>query len=360
MRSPTTLLQRGLFVALLGAGVTWPAAIAAQDFGDVLRGGPKVVQAFRPVVSRPSASAVRVRCGGKDVALGAVVGADGWVLTKASELAGKEVVCRFKDGKEFPARLVGVHEAYDLAMLRVDAKGLVPVEWADGKTATVGRWVASVAPGSDPVAVGVISVAARPYKPGDQPPKNLGTNSGYLGVALQEAEGGAKIMGVQKGSPAEKAGLKVNDVVTHIAAKKVVDTESMINAVQRHKPGVVIAVRLKRGKEALEVTAKLTRPPAFLLGNPQERMGSALSNRRGGFPTILQHDTVLKPSDCGGPLIDLDGKVLGINIARAGRTESYAVPAEDVRRLLPELMSGRLAPAAEGFVGPPPPPPKKK
>ena len=45
---------------------------------------------------------------------------------------------------------------------------------------------------------------------------------GYLGVGLKEAEGGAQIIGVAKGSPAEKAGLKVEDVVTHIGTRKIV------------------------------------------------------------------------------------------------------------------------------------------
>ena len=76
-------------------------------------------------------------------------------------------------------------------------------------------------------------------------------------------------------------------------------------------------------------------------------MGSVLSNRRGGFPKILQHDTVIKPADCGGPLVDLDGKVVGINIARAGRSESYAIPSEAVRELLLPLMSGMLPPPNE-------------
>jgi serine protease Do len=74
------------------------------------------------------------------------------------------------------------------------------------------------------------------------------------------------------------------------------------------------------------------------------RMGGPLSERRNGFPTILQHDAVLRPSDCGGPLVDLDGKVIGINIARAGRTESYAAPAEALLPLMYDLMSGKHAP----------------
>src|SRR5438034_10391905 len=71
-------------------------------------------------------------------------------------------------------------------------------------------------------------------------------------------------------------------------------------------------------------------------------MGSALSSRRNGYPSILQHDSVVKPTDCGGPIVDLDGKVIGINICRAGRVESWAVPAEAIQPLLFDLMAGKL------------------
>jgi serine protease Do len=76
----------------------------------------------------------------------------------------------------------------------------------------------------------------------------------------------------------------------------------------------------------------------------QNNMGSRLSDKRTGFPNVLQHDTVLSPADCGGPLVDLDGKAVGVNIARAGRTESYAVPTESVLPLLFDLASGKLTP----------------
>ena len=69
-------------------------------------GSPLVISAFAEVVAKPSKSTVRVRCDGKDVALGTVVGADGWVLTKASELSGKPA-CLFKDGHKLDARVVG-------------------------------------------------------------------------------------------------------------------------------------------------------------------------------------------------------------------------------------------------------------
>ena len=39
----------------------------------------------------------------------------------------------------------------------------------------------------------------------------------------------------------------------------------------------------------------------------------------------------------GGPLVDLDGHIIGINIARAGRISSYALPASDIQQILDRL-----------------------
>jgi len=59
---------------------------------------------------------------------------------------------------------------------------------------------------------------------------------------------------------------------------------------------------------------------------------------------VLQHDTILNPKDCGGPVVNLDGKTVGINIARSGRVESLAIPAEAVLAVISDLESGKLAP----------------
>src|SRR5690606_15227199 len=66
-----------------------------------------------------------------------------------------------------------------------------------------------------------------------------------------------------------------------------------------------------------------------------------LSFRRTGFESVLQHDTFLLPEHCGGPLCDLDGHVVGINIARAERIASYALPAAAILPWIDELKSGR-------------------
>ena len=56
-----------------------------------------------------------------------------------------------------------------------------------------------------------------------------------------------------------------------------------------------------------------------------------------GDEQAIQHDTVLQPWLCGGPLVDLDGKAIGLNIARAGRVATYALPASLVKRIYNEL-----------------------
>jgi serine protease Do len=286
---------------------------------------------------------------GTAVALGTIVGADGWILTKNSQLKeGATPSVVFRDGRTLAARVTGVDYRYDLAMLKVDAQDLTPVVWGASNAAAAGNLLAAPAgTGSNPLAVGVVSVAARSVRYGDLP-INPPANSGYLGVGLEEVGDGARITNVMADSAAARAGLAVDDVVVTIAGTPIIDTETVINTIQRHKPGDVVTITLRRGDREMELRATLAKRPPSL--NPdvdrrdfQNRLGSELSDRRGGFPQVLQTDMVLKPTDCGGPVVDLDGKAVGITIARAGRTESYALPAEAVQGLLEGLKTKRPA-----------------
>src|SRR4051794_29199733 len=109
MRSWTYSLVLAAAAALLPS-----AAARAQFFNkDHLRDSPKTLQAFRTVVAPAGEATVRVKCDGRDVALGTVLAADGWIVTKASELRG-EITCTLKSGATLATRLVGVHRPYDL------------------------------------------------------------------------------------------------------------------------------------------------------------------------------------------------------------------------------------------------------
>jgi serine protease Do len=339
---------RGLFLLAVCASLRWTTPAHAQwrwsgDTDVVLKTDPKFLAAFREVVAGAARSTVRVRRDGKDAALGAVVGADGWILTKASELKG-DLVCRLRDGRDLPARIMGVQESYDLAMLKIEAKGLTPVAWRESKDVPVGNWLATPAMGDDPVAVGVLSVEKR--KVGKIELERPSSSAGFLGIEIDPAKKAVTIKRVIPLTAAAKAKLKADDRIVAISDKPITDRRSLFDVLEKKRPGEVVIVRVQRGDEELELKATLGERPPDYLGRSdfQNQLGSKLSYRRTGFPVILQHDTVLRPSDCGGPVVDLDGKVIGINIARAGRTETYAIPAEVVKTLLADLKSGKLAP----------------
>jgi serine protease Do len=314
-----------------------------------LKTSPKFLAAFRDAVARPSQSTVRVLCDGKETALGVVISKTGFVLTKASDLTGK-IVVRFGDGHEYDARWVGEHEPNDLAMLKVDANGLTPVQWSESKVAPVGNFVASAGLSQDPVAVGVVSVAARKI-PADQDIKEPDPGSGYLGIRLADfMDGGAKVGMVEPNTPAAKAKIKPDDIIVLVDDKKVRDAKSLVEMLSKRKAEEKVVLTILRGDEEIELTVTLgKRPPSQ--AQFQNAMGSKLSKRKHGFPIVLQHDTIINPTDCGGPLCDLDGHVIGINIARVGRVESYTIPAEVIRPLLADLMSGRLPPKTAVSTG---------
>lgn len=323
------------FVSLAPAQSRDPAA-------EYTRANPTFMKAFKGAVSRPSASTVRIMSNGTETALGVVVGPDGWILTKANDLHGV-VTVSFRNGKIYDAEIIGIHQGHDLALLKIDARNLTPVEFKESKTADVGSWVACVGMNDEPVAIGVVSVATR-----NMSTKGFIDNSKqpYLGVSLEpDDEGGVKIQQVLPGTPAAKSGLKTNDIILALNSTPVKDPDSFVQAIARCKIGDTVVVKIRRGEEELEKRAILEkRPVGNARGELQNRMGSELSTRRSGYATILQHDSVVKPADCGGPIVDLEGRVVGINICRAGRVESWAVPSEVIQPILLELMSGKLSP----------------
>lgn len=307
-----------------------------------LRSHPQLIATVSKIAEKPSQYTLRVFTNDKEAALATVVGADGWLLTKHSELKGEPIV-QLKDGRKVPAKVVGVHPLYDLAMLKIDAKGLPVAEWRNSKEDAVGSWAISPGPDKEAVGLGVVSVQARTGLSGPRFTPN--PNGGYLGVMMGPSDKGVKIESVQKDTPADKAGLKADDIITALDGQEVRDNDDMLQILGKKKPGEIVVVQLLRDNSPKEIKVTLgKRPGGFNRGEMQNSMGSTLSERRTGFPAVLQHDTVLKPTDCGGPLVDLDGKVIGINIARAGRTESYAIPSEVVQTLLADLQSGKFPP----------------
>ena len=135
--------------------------------------GAELARAWAKAVERARGGVVEVLDGDAAVALGTVVTPDGHVLTKASELPMEQSFrprCRLINGRLVDGKMVGVSAAYDLALLKGDATGLRPVEWADGERDTsAGTLIAAPVPSlGDSVVWGLVSVALREL-PGPHP-----------------------------------------------------------------------------------------------------------------------------------------------------------------------------------------------
>jgi serine protease Do len=287
---------------------------------------------FHEVVAESSRGTAVIWCNNRRVALGTIVTSDGYIVTKASELSGN-VECKLGGEETYPARLIGVHDNTDLALLKINASGLAPVRWSRERPPAVGSFLATAGPGGEALAIGVVSVG----------PRAIPAASGVLGIAVGQADEGARVEQVLEGTSADRAGLQVNDIITRVNDRSVTSRESLIETVGGFRPGDRVRLQILRGEEVLDISTTLGNRTHGSRRDFQNRLGGDLSERRGGFPQAIQHDTVLRPRDCGGPLVDLDGRVVGINIARAERVASYAIPTPLVLDVIDELKPRAVA-----------------
>lgn len=302
-----------------------------------LADGPQVRAAFRTVVEKARLATVRIECDGRRRGFGGIVAADGWIVTKATPLCDK-VTCLLADGRKLDGVTVGTNGKYDLALVKVEATGLPTLDLAEAPGAPVGSWLATVGLERDPVAVGVVSVGPREIPP----------QAGRLGIQLVDSDEPIVKQAIAEGAAA-RAGVRDNDRVISVEGKPTPTRVELQRIVGSYNPGDIVALVVERGDEKLtiRVTLQGTIPGFEGRSEFQNNLGGRLSVRRFGFPTALQHDTVLRPTDCGGPVVDLDGRVVGFNIARAGRTESYAIPASAVHEVVDQLMATRLTASSQ-------------
>lgn len=76
---------------------------------------------------------------------GFVLSSDGFILTNHHVIKdAEEIIVRFSDRTEMEAELLGSDERSDVALLKVDAKGLKAVKLGDSNKLKVGEWVLAI------------------------------------------------------------------------------------------------------------------------------------------------------------------------------------------------------------------------
>jgi len=294
-----------------------------------------LLTAFREVITEPAKSTVQVYCDGFRACLGAVVRSDGYIVTKGSELKGK-IECQLaSESQKREAKIVARDEITDLAVLKIDAKGLPVVPWSTDEPPAVGSWLATPGLSQLPISIGVVSVAARKIPP----------PQAALGITLDVAENMARIASIAPGMAAERAGLKAGDIIRKVSGEDIKSRPQLQQTIRARRPGDKISLVVEREGRLQTIDATLSNMSDLVHDERSEfqnSLGGSLSERRTGFPLAIQHDSVLRPTECGGPVVDLEGKVVGLNIARAGRVESYALTTSVVRETVDKLLKTEL------------------
>lgn len=115
----------------------------------------------------------------------------------------------------------------------------------------------------------VTAIANRPTRltPVEVPPPShaLGTTASapaygtYLGTVpdMTDNPGGVRLLGVRAGSPAEKAGLRGDDIITRIGEMEIPDLQAMTNALRSHAPGDTVSIVIRRGDKVTTLRATL-------------------------------------------------------------------------------------------------------
>jgi serine protease Do len=264
---------------------------------------------------------------------GVVVSPDGYILTNNHVVEGAtDVKVSFANKEEYPAKVIGTDKYTDVAVLKIDKKGLTTLPFADSARAEVGDVVLAIGEPfglGQTVTMGIISAKGRGglgierfedfiqtdtainrgnsggalidtkgelvgintailsgETGGNQGigfaiPANMARNimdqimkkgkvtRGFMGILPQELTPEmAKAFGMPNGhgvavaqvtpnSPAEKAGMKVGDVITAINSDKVEDVNSFRLAVAGFAPGTTVHLKIARGGQNLDIPVTL-------------------------------------------------------------------------------------------------------
>ena len=322
-------------LSIVFAGLVLPAA-AQQSLESVYRTtGTSVVAAFEPQRKVLQTSSAVMLDGRKEIGYGVVISPDGHILTKASEVLEVKALSVTVDQTQYKdARILMVDPTWDVALIKVEASGLVPVNFAPTSAVPQGSWV--VANGATTrtarrALAGIVSAKIREIP---------AAGGAALGVILDAKSKTLVISEVNEKSGAKEAGLQKGDVILTIEGAKVATVEEVGKALKDRKAGTVVKLTYRRNDQETTIDVRLSVRGELYTEqvSRNDQMSGDYSPRRSGFPKVLQHDILGSRTVQGGPLLDLQGRCLGMNIARANRAESFAIPVEELKEIAARLM----------------------
>ncbi|MCU0710640.1 MAG: PDZ domain-containing protein [Pirellula sp.] len=290
----------------------------------------QTLRAFRDSVGNAWKSTVQILNGNRQVALGAIVHSGGWIVSKSSEVPDQCEVKLF-DGTKAIGSTVLRKVDLDLAILKIEREGLQPVVLNPKVDVPLGGWLVSTNIRSTPLNVGVLSVTKR----------NVPSERPVLGLRLGEApagQNGALIESVVDGGGADRAGVQVGDVIKAVDGVELPNRARVLDHLRSITAGQHATLTCDRDGRKMTFRAQMMDLTSSLFDSTEMEVNGEISSRATGFKNVMQHDTVLLPHQCGGPIVDIDGNFVGLNIARGGRVVSLAYNVKDLQPVVFDML----------------------
>jgi serine protease Do len=256
---------------------------------------------------------------------GFVISEDGYILTNHHVVDGADTIeVLFADRSEYRAEVIGTDRRSDLALLKIEAKGLKPLRFGDSDKLRAGEWVLAIGSpfGLDySVTAGIVSAIGRSIPTENYVPfiqTDVAINPGNSGGPLFNLDG--EVVGINSQIYSRSGGsIGLSFSVPSSVAQKVVAQLKSDGLVQRGWLGVAI----QDINRALAESLQLDRPRGALI-NAVEPDSPA---DRGG----LQPGDVIVSFD-GQPIVHADdlphlvgmvapGIVVGAEIVREGKSK---------------------------------------
>ena len=213
-----------------------------------------------PMPGMPGMPNARPR--GTSLGTGFIISSDGYVLTNHHVIDGADTVrIRLADRREFTAKVVGSDEQSDVALLKIDVKGLPVMRIGDSATLKPGQWVVAIGSpfGLDhSVTAGIVSAVGRANPGADQRyvpfiQTDVAINRGNSGGPLLDTRG--QVVGINSQIFSNSGG--------YMGVSFAIPIDVAMNAVQQLKT----TGKVTRGQLGVQVQA-MDRDAARALGLP--------------------------------------------------------------------------------------------
>ncbi|WP_297798729.1 Do family serine endopeptidase [Arenimonas sp. GDDSR-1] len=271
------------------------------------------------------------RGGGTSYGSGFIISADGYVLTNHHVIEGmNKLVVHLADRRQLPAKLVGSDPSTDVAVLKIDAKGLSTLAIGDSDAVKPGQWVVAIGSpfGFDySVTAGIVSALGRPSVDGSQRyvpfiQTDVAINRGNSGGPLLNTRG--QVVGINSQIFSNSGGyMGVSFAIPIRTAMNAVEQIKATGSVRRGQLGV--QVRDVQPEELTDLGLK-TAEGAFVASVQNGSAAAKAGIQPGDVITGFNGAAIVKSSDLP-PMVGAlqPGVKSRVSILRNGRTQDIPV-----------------------------------